>query len=335
MGLAHAISNDFYVCTSNNKLYKVDVGTGQSTLIGEFHFDNGTPLSMNNHMTDIAFSPTGELYGVTQGEMYRVNTSNASIEMVADFTMSFVNSFEFNDDPQNPVVYLASGLGYMYTFDIDLNQGYLMGFFNQDPAGDLAISPEEDLFISFRGYYNSNPNQYYTALVNTGYTALSPNIGAPTDYKLYGMDFIQGKLYSVTYGDTAGGDFVYIDTSLTSSTAGDIHYVFTPDPAIKYASGASYHPYPVIDPLSVEDRKVEFKLYPNPATDYIVLNVSEAKAYRAEIMATDGRILRAFENLKPTSGEYRLDLGGIPNGTYILRLIQGRRVGTLNLQIIR
>ena len=69
------------------RLGKVDVATGTVTMVG----------NMGAVMTDIAFDPTGNLYGITFGSLYSINSTTAASTFIGNLGTS-LNSLVFRAD---------------------------------------------------------------------------------------------------------------------------------------------------------------------------------------------------------------------------------------------
>jgi len=76
-----------WVGDSDGTLGTVDVATGNATVIGQ----------MGVTMTDIAFDPSGNLWGITFGQLYQINSTTAAITLVGNLGTS-LNSLVFGAD---------------------------------------------------------------------------------------------------------------------------------------------------------------------------------------------------------------------------------------------
>src|SRR5436190_2757551 len=76
-----------WVDDSDGTLGTVDVATGLATVIGQ----------MPVVMTDIAFDPSGNLWGITFTELYRINQTTAGVTLVGSLGTS-ANSLVFGAD---------------------------------------------------------------------------------------------------------------------------------------------------------------------------------------------------------------------------------------------
>lgn len=78
----------------------------------------------------------------------------------------------------------------------------------------------------------------------------------------------------------------------------------------------------------VDQSRAEIKIYPNPAADFIRLELPAASAFRYEIMDITGRILQKGEGQHP-----EIRLNGLSNGLHFIRIEQAGQVFTEKLLI--
>jgi hypothetical protein len=124
-------------------LITVDIGTGAQTLIGP----------MGRVFDDIAFDPTGNLWGLRGGdELWRINTTTGAsfgqteVRSQFGFTLGG-NSLTFGSDGTlyisgvcilDPVTF-AVGLGCISASNPATGQGTILGDTGRSPSGDLAF----------------------------------------------------------------------------------------------------------------------------------------------------------------------------------------------------
>jgi len=78
---------------------------------------------------------------------------------------------------------------------------------------------------------------------------------------------------------------------------------------------------------TVSDHEKLFKLYPNPASDYVVVEFKDrSEPYKISMLDMTGRVVfcQSFENKMYTE----IDISGILPGIYILRAIKGNNTDT-------
>jgi hypothetical protein len=93
VALSAAASADpvLFIHDASNNLGKVDVATGATTVIGSF--------GIGETMTDIAFSPTGQLFGTSFTALYSINAGTGAATLIgAHGTNSGMNALVFRSD---------------------------------------------------------------------------------------------------------------------------------------------------------------------------------------------------------------------------------------------
>lgn len=124
-----------WVSDSSGNLGTVDVTTGNVTVIG----------GMGQVMTDIAFDPNGNLFGVTFSGLYNINKNTGSISLIGS-TGTSLNSLVF--DSSGTLYGANSGL---YTLDTTNGSTSFVGSGGgYSSSGDLAFIGN-DLFLSSGG----------------------------------------------------------------------------------------------------------------------------------------------------------------------------------------
>jgi hypothetical protein len=187
---------DLWVDDAVGNLGTVDISTGTVTLIG----NSGVVL------TDIAFSPTGVLYGVDFNNLYTINTSTGHASVVGSLGAAFdANALVFGSDG---TLYTAttngSGTNALYTINPATGHGTLVGPLGFSSGGDLA-------FINGTLFLSTSANQLVTVNPSTGAGTLVGNIGVANVFGLATPD--NSTLYGV-----AGQDVYLLDTSTGAGT---------------------------------------------------------------------------------------------------------------------
>jgi len=136
--LAYADSN-IWIDDWYGQIGIVDVVTGSATVIG----NSGVIL------TDIAFDPNGNLFGVTFDALYSINKANGKATLIGSLGVSDINSLVFSP---NGVLY-ASGntTGNLYTINPTTGKATVVFNTGYSSGGDLAFL---------------NGNLYYTDALN-------------------------------------------------------------------------------------------------------------------------------------------------------------------------
>ncbi len=154
-----------WVSDSSGSLGTVDVATGNVNVIG----------NMGEVMTDIAFDPVGNLYGITFGSLYSINKTTAKSSYVGSLGTS-TNSLVFNSVG---VLYTANSS--LYTINVSTGSANHIGNggFSYNSSGDLAFIGDE-LFLSSSSYRDN----LIRLDTETGIGTLIGNIGFSTVYGL-------------------------------------------------------------------------------------------------------------------------------------------------------
>ncbi|WP_157896566.1 PEP-CTERM sorting domain-containing protein [Acidovorax carolinensis] len=171
---AHAAPT-LWVSTGNAGLATVDVATGATSFIG------GTSTTL----TDIAFSPSGDLYGISFSSLYRVNSSTGATTLVG--------SLGSVSGTANALVFGADGTLYMagsslYTVNTLTGASSAIGSIGYQSGGDLA-------FVGGNLYMGSSGNQLINVNITTGAGTLIGSLGVasmfglatPDNLSLYGV----------------------------------------------------------------------------------------------------------------------------------------------------
>lgn len=186
-GVAHA-APILWISDSEGLLGTVDTGTGAVQVIG----------AMDITMADIAFDPSGRLFGVSGPDLYRIDTTTAALTFIGNLG-TMVNSLVFSADGTlygandalyaiDPVTGFASALG--------------NGGTSYASAGDLAFIGAQ-LFLSSTSYPQDDLVQLDTA---TGAGTVVGQMGTSNMYGLASSDHL--TLYGV-----AGTEVFTIDPS--------------------------------------------------------------------------------------------------------------------------
>lgn len=123
-----------YVHDDGARLGTVNVESGAVNLIGTL--GPGTP-GARNILTDIAFSPTGDLYGVNNAAFFSVDAETALASLVGSSHFLFLNALVFGPDG---TLYAASSISTaLYTIDAVTGVVTDLGDMNYESGGDLAF----------------------------------------------------------------------------------------------------------------------------------------------------------------------------------------------------
>lgn len=179
-----------WVSTGGAQLATVDVATGATSVIG----------STSVALTDIAFSPTGDLYGISFTSLYTVNQGTGAATLIGSLgaVSGTANALVFG---ANGTLYMAGNT--LYTVNTSTGAttaiGSGIGF---QSGGDLAFVGG-DLFMASSG------NQLIDVDITTGAGVFVGNLGVgsmfglatPDNVTLYGV--AGQSVYSVNTGTGA------------------------------------------------------------------------------------------------------------------------------------
>jgi hypothetical protein len=211
-----------FVHDSAGNLGKVDVATGSTTVVG----------NMGYQMTDIAFDPSGNLYGITFGQLFTINATTAASAFVGNLGLNGANALVFAGDG---TLYAASNnTTSLYTVNTGTGAASSLQSIGYASGGDLA-------FNAGNFYLATNGNQ----LVKINLGGASQLIGSFGVANVYGLATgDDGKLYGVA------GTTVYSINTATGAATNGVSYA---DQGLGTAYGQSFYtesgaPDPVPEP---------------------------------------------------------------------------------------
>jgi hypothetical protein len=184
-----------WIGDSRGQLGTVDVATGNAVVIG----------NMGHVMTDIAFDPSGNLWGVDGGSLYTINAATGASTLVGATGTSFVNALVFAADG---TLYAAGSS--LFTLNTGNGAGSLVG------GGGNGYSSSGDLaFVGGTLYLSSNVPGADTLWSISTVTGLGAQIGAIGSGGVYGLATADNiTLYGLT-GQTVLG----VNTATGAGTA--------------------------------------------------------------------------------------------------------------------
>ena len=126
-GIAHAVPV-MHVDDAGGNLGTVDVATGNATVIG----------NMGVQMTDIAFNPTGQLFGLSFTDFYSINPTTAAVTLIGKHSVPGGNALVFAADG----TLYAAGFESTSLFTINpaTGAGTSLGNISATSGGDLAFN---------------------------------------------------------------------------------------------------------------------------------------------------------------------------------------------------
>ena len=130
-------TGEFFASSASGDLFRVNTATGAATLIG----------NMGVEMTDIAFSPSGELFGVTFTDLYSIDPNTAASTLIGSLGMDDFNALEFGPDG---TLFLASrNATQLRTVNTTTGATTMVGDMGVASSGDLAFDrSSEKLLLS-------------------------------------------------------------------------------------------------------------------------------------------------------------------------------------------
>ena len=124
-----------YIDDASGVLGKVDVQTGATTVVG----------STGQILTDIAFDPTGHLFGITFTGLYSIDKATAAATFIGNLNLeSLVNALVFGADG---TLYAAGQSTSLYRVNTSTGAASVLGNIGFSSAGDLAFH-DGQLYLS-------------------------------------------------------------------------------------------------------------------------------------------------------------------------------------------
>ncbi len=191
-GRSFATGFNMWVDDSSGMIGTVNTSTGDVSLIG----------SAGVVLTDIAFSPSGELFGVTFTDLYTINAKTGAATLIGPLGgLGDSNALVFGT---NGALYSAGLDGDLYTVNTTTGAETVVGNVGYDSAGDLA-------FVDGRMYLTDTAGQLILVDPTTGKGTLVGDMGVPDMYGIASPG--NGALYGV-----AGTDMYSINPANASTT---------------------------------------------------------------------------------------------------------------------
>ncbi|HEY5893871.1 MAG TPA: hypothetical protein VIT91_11625 [Chthoniobacterales bacterium] len=173
-------SPSLYIDDASGRLGIVDVSTGTTTIVG----------SMGTALTDIAFAPNGDLYGLSFTNLYRINSQTAALTPIGPHGISGGNALVFGT---NGILYGAGNTSTgLFSINISTGAATLLGNIGFRSSGDLAFNNGQ-LYLSSTTNQLVQINQATFAGTALGPLGFSSVFGLATgdDGVLYGLSGTQ------------------------------------------------------------------------------------------------------------------------------------------------
>ncbi len=206
---------------SSGNLWRVDPATGAASRVG----------LMSHVMTDIALSPTGELYGINYYAFFRIDPTTGAVTMIGRLGVSHANGLVFGS---NGVLYLStyagSEVGELRTVNLLTGATTLVGPIGYSSAGDLAFSSNGSLFMT---------DENSLLIEVDPLTGAGHAVGSVGFSDIYGLAWLGNRLY----GLNPSGQLFWINTTTGAGTL-----VAETDPLVSIWAATSS---PVPEPASL------------------------------------------------------------------------------------
>jgi hypothetical protein len=182
-----------YVHDSTGNLATVNVQTGQVNLIG----------NLGVVLTDIAFDPSGNLYGVSFTALYSVNKANAQTTLIGNHSITGANALVFAGD--GTLYSAGTSTTNLYTINVATGVGTSLGSMGFASGGDLAFN-SGNLYLA-----SAASTLVLIDLLNLSNTTQIGAFGVPSVFGLATGD--DGVLYGV-----AGTQIFSVNTATGAAT---------------------------------------------------------------------------------------------------------------------
>ncbi len=226
--------------------------------------------------------------------------------------------FSITKDPNDHIVshlVLDKATNWLYVVDHGADRVLRLDITTGTPGGTPSWPPGGNPYEPYEEY--SVVNGYtWEEIITTGLVEPA------------GIDVIGDRLL---VSDHANGDIIVYDISGTPVT--ELGRIVTNSPGIMgikigpdgriWAVNASTHELIVIDPdgfsVGLEESAIDaLRVYPNPASDQLVVMLDSEAAQRIELLDATGRLVQAQ---RPNTAQATLDVQALPAGTYVLRAL--------------
>ena len=190
-----------WVDDTRGQLGKVDVATGTSTVVGS------SGVGAADTLTDIAFDPLGNLFGIGFTGFYSINTTTAVATLIGNHGIASGNALVFGAD--GTAYAGGAGTTNLYTIDTGTGVGTSLGSDGFVSAGDLAFNGGS-LYLAASTAGNDT-----LVSINLGNVGLSAAVGS------FGFDNVFGLATGdngVLYGIT-GTQVFSVNTATGAGTA--------------------------------------------------------------------------------------------------------------------
>ena len=193
-----AFPSTMYVHDISGNLATVETDSGTVSLIG----------NMGSVMTDIAFDPLGNLYGVTFTGLYSIDATNGSSSFIGNHGISAANALVFGT---GGTLYAAGNSSTnLYSLDVGSATNTLLGNMGFASSGDLA-------FVGSDFYLSS-----------TSGDLVSVDLGSPSNSSVVGSFGVSG-VFGIATDETSSlyavaGTSIYSVDPLTGAATNGVSF---------------------------------------------------------------------------------------------------------------
>lgn len=164
-------------------------------------------------LTDIAYTPSGALFGITATQLYRIDDTTGVATLVGN-TGRFADFMNALASDASGTLYAAAGSSpvssVLYTLDPLLGTASGVGNLGRYSSGDLEFDDSGRLFAAVESFVASGTSALFEYDLDDDQVAL---IGETGLLNLFGLAFADGTLYG-----TVGNLLFDIDTSTGAAT---------------------------------------------------------------------------------------------------------------------
>lgn len=277
----------------------------------------------------------------------------ASVTLNFPVEVSNIAAFKAANSATNPTVYKITGdvefvfRSGKYTFVRD-NTASLLIFDNTNSVitteyeeGDVISGGIIGLYSKYHGMVEMVPVAN-TAESTSNVGTINPTVATITDIKDYYEETYESMLVKVEHVTFVDAEhFVFNGDTLTLfdrfSTVDDV----TPGTEASVIgfiarNDATYQLYPrdnedIIEEVGIEEFGQDVRIYPNPANNYITIDLAGQNMQRVELFSVTGQLLYSAI---PTESVITLSMEQYAAGTYFLRMTDGKNSVTRKISKI-
>ena len=171
-----ALLTTLFIHDSSNMLATIDVETGEAEVIGD----------MGERITDIAFAPNGDLYGVSSDMFWKIDRTDASLTLIGEHGVPNANALEFS----TAGTLYAAGFSSqsLFTIDPETGQSTDVGTTGFESSGDLAFHRGQLYLSAVDGQFVS---------IDLDDNAAGTLINEFESTEVFGLESVDGKLFGI------------------------------------------------------------------------------------------------------------------------------------------